>query len=93
MTATIFNHTISLDGMRVDLATSVAADGVSVNAIAPALMTRPEWCPAIPPISPRGFPSAASAARRRPPISPSRSSENAYLTDQVISIDGGMHPR
>ena len=71
----------------------MASEGVTVNAIAPALIERTSMLPGDPgalatmiPVGRLGRPEEvadlALAVLR-----------NAYLTNQVISLDGGMHPR
>jgi 3-oxoacyl-[acyl-carrier protein] reductase len=70
----------------------VAPDGVTVNAIAPALIERTGMLPGDPgelasrvPVGRLGTPEEvadlALAVLR-----------NGYVTNQVISIDGGIHP-
>jgi 3-oxoacyl-[acyl-carrier protein] reductase len=71
----------------------VAADGVTVNTLAPALIVDtgllpgdPEQLRRLVPVGRLGRPSEvadlAIAMLRNP-----------YLTNQVISLDGGIHPR
>jgi 3-oxoacyl-[acyl-carrier protein] reductase len=82
-----------LHGITHFLARRVAADGVTVNALAPALIERTNMLPGDPgalatmvPVGRLGRPEEvadlALAVLRNP-----------YLTNQVISLDGGMHPR
>jgi 3-oxoacyl-[acyl-carrier protein] reductase len=82
-----------LHGLTHFLATRVAREGVTVNAIAPALITdtgmlpgEPEELRARVPVGRLGQPDEvadlALAMLRNP-----------YLTNQVVSVDGGMHPR
>ena len=81
-----------LHGLTHHLATRVAADGVTVNAIAPALIAETAMLP--------GDPGELAA---RVPVkrlgTPAEVADlmlailgNGYLTNQVISIDGGMYP-
>jgi 3-oxoacyl-[acyl-carrier protein] reductase len=81
-----------LHGLTHHLATRVAADGVTVNAIAPALIEDTGMLP--------GDPGELS---KRVPVqrlgTPAEVADlmlailgNGYVTNQVISIDGGMHP-
>jgi 3-oxoacyl-[acyl-carrier protein] reductase len=82
-----------LHGLTHFLASRLAPAGVTVNALAPALITRtgmlsgePEQLRERVPVRRLGHPDEvadlALAILR-----------NAYITDQVISIDGGMYPR
>jgi 3-oxoacyl-[acyl-carrier protein] reductase len=81
-----------LHGLTHFLASRVAADGVTVNAVAPALIEDTGMLPGDPgelaarvPVGRLGRPSEvvdlALAVLR-----------NGYVTNQVISVDGGMHP-
>jgi 3-oxoacyl-[acyl-carrier protein] reductase len=81
-----------LHGLTHFLAPRVASDGVTVNAIAPALIEQTGMLPGDPgelagrvPVGRLGRPSEvadlALAVLR-----------NGYVTNQVISIDGGIHP-
>jgi 3-oxoacyl-[acyl-carrier protein] reductase len=82
-----------LHGLTHFLASRVAGDGVTVNAIAPALITDTRMLPGEPdelrarvPVGRLGQPDEvadlALAMLRNP-----------YLTNQVVSLDGGMYPR
>jgi 3-oxoacyl-[acyl-carrier protein] reductase len=81
-----------LHGLTHHLASRVAADGVTVNAIAPALIENTGMLPGDP----------GELARRIPVGRLGRPAEvadlavavmrNGYVTNQVISIDGGIHP-
>ncbi len=81
-----------LHGLAHHLATRVAADGVTVNVIAPALIADTAMLPGDPgdlaariPVGRLGTPAEvadmAMAILR-----------NGYMTNQVVGIDGGMHP-
>jgi 3-oxoacyl-[acyl-carrier protein] reductase len=81
-----------LHGLTHFLASRVAVDGVTVNAIAPALIERTGMLPGEPgelaarvPVGRLGTPAEvadlALAILR-----------NGYVTNQVVSVDGGMHP-
>ncbi|MEA2199950.1 MAG: 3-oxoacyl-[acyl-carrier protein] reductase [Solirubrobacteraceae bacterium] len=81
-----------LHGLTHHLASRVAGDGVTVNAIAPALIEQTGMLPGDPgelaqkvPVGRLGKPSEvadlALAVMR-----------NGYVTNQVIAIDGGIHP-
>jgi len=82
-----------LHGLTHHLASRVAGDGVTVNAIAPALITETNMLPGEPeelkariPVGRLGTPAEiadlALAVLR-----------NGYLTNQVVAADGGMYPR
>ena len=82
-----------LHGLTHFLASRTAAEGVTVNAIAPALITETGMLPGDPeelrsrvPVGRLGKPDEvadlALAMLRNP-----------YLTSQVVSVDGGMYPR
>lgn len=81
-----------LHGVTHFLASRAAADGVTVNAIAPALIEDTGMLPGDP----------AELATRVPVQRLGKPDEvadlmlailrNGYVTNQVISIDGGMHP-
>jgi 3-oxoacyl-[acyl-carrier protein] reductase len=82
-----------LHGLTHFLATRAAPSGVTVNALAPALITETGMLPGEPaqlaarvPVGRLGHPDEVAdlaLAMLR----------NAYLTNQVISLDGGMYPR
>ena len=82
-----------LHGLTHYLASRLSASGVTVNALAPALFTETGMLPGDP-----------AQLRQRVPTGrlghPSEVADlaaailaNAYLTNQVISLDGGIHPR
>jgi 3-oxoacyl-[acyl-carrier protein] reductase len=82
-----------LHGLTHFLASRTAGDGVTVNAIAPALITQTGMLPGDPeelrariPVGRLGEPDEvadlAVAILRNP-----------YMTNQVVSLDGGIHPR
>ncbi len=82
-----------LHGLTHFLASRVAGDGVTVNAIAPALIKET-----------RMLPGDSEELTRRVPVgrlgTPGEVADlalavvrNGYVTNQVISIDGGTHPR
>jgi 3-oxoacyl-[acyl-carrier protein] reductase len=82
-----------LHGLTHFLASRLAASGITVNALAPALVAETGMLPGDP-----------SQLRQQVPVGrlghPSEVADlgaailaNAYLTNQVISLDGGIHPR
>jgi 3-oxoacyl-[acyl-carrier protein] reductase len=82
-----------LHGLTHYLAPRVAGDGVTVNAIAPALIEDTTMLPGDPgdlaariPVGRLGKP--AEVADLALAIL-----GNGYITNQVMSIDGGLHPR
>jgi 3-oxoacyl-[acyl-carrier protein] reductase len=82
-----------LHGLTHSLASRFAPSGVTVNALAPALITNTGMLPGDPeqlrsrvPLGRLGRPEEVADLA----LSVLR---NPYLTNQVISIDGGMHPR
>jgi 3-oxoacyl-[acyl-carrier protein] reductase len=82
-----------LHGLTHYLARRAAGEGVTVNALAPALIERTAMLPGDPgalatmiPVGRLGQPEEVAdlaLAMLR----------NGYMTNQVVSLDGGMHPR
>jgi 3-oxoacyl-[acyl-carrier protein] reductase len=83
----------ALHGLTHYLAQRVAPDGVTVNALAPALIADTLM-----------LPGPAAEVARRIPVGrlgePDEVAElahailaNAYMTNQVVGLDGGMYPR
>ncbi|HTU73874.1 MAG TPA: SDR family NAD(P)-dependent oxidoreductase [Trebonia sp.] len=82
-----------LHGLTYFLASRLADAGITVNALAPALITGTTMLPGEPeelrhrvPVGRLGQPGEVADLA----IAVLR---NSYLTNQVISLDGGMHPR
>jgi len=80
-----------LHGLVHYLAPRVAARGVTVNALAPALIERTRMMPAAPadaaiPVGRAGQPEEVADLALA-------MLANGYLTNQVFALDGGMHPR
>jgi len=82
-----------LHGLTHYLASRVAPDGVTVNAIAPALIEDTDMLPGDPgdlagriPVGRLGTPGEVADLT----VAVLR---NGYVTNQVISIDGGIYPR
>ncbi len=83
----------ALHGLMHFLATRTAAHGITVNALAPALITDTGMLPGEPdelrahvPVGRLGRPDEVAELALA-------MLGNAYLTNQVVSLDGGMHPR
>jgi 3-oxoacyl-[acyl-carrier protein] reductase len=83
----------ALHGLTHYLATRVAADGVTVNALAPALIENTGMLPGDPgdlakliPVGRLGTPEEVADLALAV-------LENGYITNHVIPIDGGMHAR
>jgi 3-oxoacyl-[acyl-carrier protein] reductase len=83
----------ALHGLTHYLATRVAADGVTVNALAPALIEHTGMLPGDPgdlakmiPVGRLGIPAEVADLALAVLA-------NGYLTNHVIPIDGGMHAR
>jgi 3-oxoacyl-[acyl-carrier protein] reductase len=82
-----------LHGLTHYLAARTAAEGVTVNALAPALIAQTQMLPG----------PADELAKRIPVGRLGRPDEvadmaltilrTAYMTNQVVALDGGMHPR
>jgi 3-oxoacyl-[acyl-carrier protein] reductase len=82
-----------LHGLTHHLASRTAPDGVTVNALAPALIEDTNMLPG----------PASELSRRIPAGRLGRPEEvadlalailrNGYMTNQVVSLDGGMYPR
>ena len=81
-----------LHGLTHHLAVRVAGDGVTVNAIAPALIEQTGMLPGDPGNLAAAVPWDDSARPQRSRTWCWRCCATAYLTNQVVSIDGGMHP-
>ncbi len=83
-------------GLTHSLAARTAADGITVNALAPALI---EDTAMLPPSGPGGEPleGLVPVGRLGRPEEVAGLAvavlANGYLTSQAIGIDGGMHPR
>jgi 3-oxoacyl-[acyl-carrier protein] reductase len=82
-----------LHGLTHHLAARVARDGVTVNAIAPALIEETGMLPG----DPGNLAAAVPVGRLGTPAEVADLAlamlRNAYLTNKVVTIDGGIHPR
>lgn len=82
-----------LHGLLHFIAARVAADGVTVNAIAPALIEDTTMLPR----DPGGLVDRIPVGRLGKPAEVADLAmavlRNSYMTNQVVEIDGGMYPR
>jgi 3-oxoacyl-[acyl-carrier protein] reductase len=82
-----------LHALAHHLAARVARDGVTVNAIAPALIEQTGMLPG----DPGGLADAIPVGRLGTPAEVADLAtamlRNGYLTNKVVTIDGGIHPR
>jgi 3-oxoacyl-[acyl-carrier protein] reductase len=82
-----------LHGLTHFLAARVAGDGVTVNAIAPALIERTGMLPG----SPEELAARVPVGRLGRPEEVADLAlamlRNGYLTSEVVGLDGGIHPR
>jgi 3-oxoacyl-[acyl-carrier protein] reductase len=82
-----------LHGLTHFLASRVASDGVTVNAIAPALIQDTDMLPGDPGDLARRIPVGRLGTPGEVADLTMAVMSNAYLTNQVLSIDGGIYPR
>jgi 3-oxoacyl-[acyl-carrier protein] reductase len=82
-----------LHGLTHFLASRVAGDGVTVNAIAPALIEETGMLPGDPGELTRSVPVGRLGTPGEVADFAMAVLRNGYVTNQVISIDGGIHPR
>jgi 3-oxoacyl-[acyl-carrier protein] reductase len=82
-----------LHGLTHHLASRVAEAGVTVNAIAPALIEHTDMLPGDPGFLARAIPVGRLGQPDEVADMAVAMLRNAYLTSKVISLDGGMHPR
>jgi 3-oxoacyl-[acyl-carrier protein] reductase len=82
-----------LHGMLHYLASRVAGSGVTVNAIAPALVEDTRMLPAGSASSPHRIPVGRLGRPEEVADLSIAVLRNGYLTNQVVSLDGGTYPR
>ena len=82
-----------LHALTHHLASRVAADGVTVNALAPALVEDTGMLPGDPGELRRLVPVGRLGRPEEVADLALAMLANGYLTSKVIALDGGMHPR
>jgi 3-oxoacyl-[acyl-carrier protein] reductase len=84
-----------LHGLLHHLAPRVAADGVTVNALAPALVAGTGMFPVDPETTTTSMPIPVGRAGRPTEVADMAIAmlRNGYLTNKVITLDGGILPR
>jgi 3-oxoacyl-[acyl-carrier protein] reductase len=82
-----------LHGLTHFLAARVAADGVTVNAIAPALIEDTGMLPGDPGELTKAVPVGRLGKAAEVADLALAMLRNGYLTSKVVTLDGGIHPR
>ena len=82
-----------LHGLTHFPASRLAASGITVNALAPALVAETGMLPGDPAQLRRQVPAGRLGRPAEAADLAAAILANAYLTNQVISLDGGIHPR
>jgi 3-oxoacyl-[acyl-carrier protein] reductase len=82
-----------LHGLAHHLAARVAADGVTVNVIAPALVAGTDMLPGDPQELARLIPVGRLGQPEEVADLAMAVLTNAYMTNKVVTLDGGMAPR
>jgi 3-oxoacyl-[acyl-carrier protein] reductase len=84
-----------LHGLMHHLAARVAADGVTVNALAPALIGDTKMFPVDPETSDTPLPIPVGRAGHSAEVADMAIAmvRNGYLTNKVVTLDGGILPR
>jgi 3-oxoacyl-[acyl-carrier protein] reductase len=84
-----------LHGLIHHLAPRVAADGVTVNALAPALIGDTKMFPVDPETATTPVPIPVGRANRPTEVADMAIAmlRNGYLTNKVVTLDGGILPR
>jgi 3-oxoacyl-[acyl-carrier protein] reductase len=82
-----------LHGLTHHLAARVAEAGITVNAIAPALIEDTDMLPGDPGYLARGIPVGRLGRTDEVADLAMAMLRNGYLTSKVVALDGGLHPR
>ena len=82
-----------LIGLTHHLASRVAEAGITVNALAPALIEHTDMLPGDPGYLARAIPVGRLGQPEEIADMATAMLRNAYMTSKVVSLDGGMHPR
>jgi 3-oxoacyl-[acyl-carrier protein] reductase len=82
-----------LHGLTHHLASRVAEAGITVNALAPALIENTDMLPGDPGFLQRAIPIGRLGRPAEVADMAVAMLRNEYLTSKVIALDGGMHPR
>jgi 3-oxoacyl-[acyl-carrier protein] reductase len=82
-----------LIGLTHFLASRVAEAGITVNALAPALIEHTDMLPGDPGYLARAIPVGRLGQPDEVADMAAAMLRNAYMTSKVVSLDGGMHPR
>src|SRR3954453_11119180 len=82
-----------LHGLTHHLAARVAEAGITVNAIAPALIEHTDMLPQDPGYLAHAIPAGRMGQPEEVADMALAMLRNGYLTSKVIALDGGMHPR
>jgi 3-oxoacyl-[acyl-carrier protein] reductase len=82
-----------LHGLTHHLASRVAEAGITVNALAPALIEHTDMLPGDPGYLQRAIPVGRLGQPEEVADMALAMLRNGYLTSKVVSLDGGMHPR
>ncbi|MCW2984584.1 MAG: family oxidoreductase [Conexibacter sp.] len=82
-----------LHGLTHHLASRVAEAGITVNALAPALIENTDMLPGDPGYLTRAIPIGRLGRPAEVASMAVSMLTNEYLTSKVIALDGGLHPR